>query len=280
MNILVAIDFSKSSVHALEYAINFANKVKANIQMVWVNDINTPETVFSSIATELRLEKKGNFEKLLSKYREKLIHGKLDYVIKKGKVHQEIAKQVINTNANLVFTGTHGITGFEEYWIGSNAYRIITNAPCPVITIRNDYKFKKSIEKILFTVDHSPKTIQKLETTTEVAKLFNSHIHLLTIYTTSMSSLHRRVDNKLEKIKKYLKKNNINNTVEKIKTDNITTTALKYAEKNNVDLISIMTEQEESNAGVFLGTSARQIISNSAFPVLCVQPSGMKIITK
>ncbi len=280
MNILVAIDFSKGSIHALEYAINYANIMKADIQMVWVNDINTPETVFSSVATELRREKKKNFEKLLTKYRKELIHGKLNYILKKGKVHQEIAKQVISTNANLIFTGTHGITGFEEYWIGSNAYRIITYAPCPVITLRNEYKFKKSIKKILFTVDNSPKTLQKLEPTTEVAKLFNSHIHILSIYATSMSLMHRRVDDKLEKVKKHLAKNDIAFTVEKVKNDNITTTVLKYAEKNNVDLISIMTDQERSNAGVFLGTSPRQIISNSAFPVLCIQPSGIKIITK
>lgn len=280
MNILVAIDFSKSSIHALEYAINYANIMKADIQMVWVNDINTPETVFSSVATELRREKKENFKKLLTKYRKELIHGKLNYILKRGKVHQEIAKQVISTNANLIFTGTHGITGFEEYWIGSNAYRIITYAPCPVITLRNEYKFKKSIKKILFTVDNSPKTLQKLESTTEVAKLFNSHIHILSIYATSMSLVHRRVDDNLEKVKKHLTKNDIAFTVEKVKNDNITTTVLKYAEKNNVDLISIMTDQERSNAGVFLGTSPRQIISNSAFPVLCIQPSGIKIITK
>lgn len=280
MNILVAIDFSKGSIHALEYAINYANIMKADIQMVWVNDINTPETVFSSVATELRREKKENFKKLLTKYRKELIHGKLNYILKKGKVHQEIAKQVISTNANLIFTGTHGITGFEEYWIGSNAYRIITYAPCPVITLRNEYKFKKSIKKILFTVDNSPKTLQKLEPTTEVAKLFNSHIHILSIYATSMSLMHRRVDDRLEKVKKHLTKNDIAFTVEKVKNDNITTTVLKYAEKNNVDLISIMTDQERSNAGVFLGTSPRQIISNSAFPVLCIQPSGIKIITK
>ena len=280
MNILVAIDFSKGSIHALEYAINYANIMKADIQMVWVNDINTPETVFSSVATELRREKKENFKKLLTKYRKELIHGKLNYILKKGKVHQEIAKQVISTNANLIFTGTHGITGFEEYWIGSNAYRIITYAPCPVITLRNEYKFKKSIKKILFTVDNSPKTLQKLEPTTEVAKLFNSHIHILSIYATSMSLMHRRVDDRLEKVKKHLTKNDIAFTVEKVKNDNITTTVLKYAEKNNVDLISIMTDQERSSAGVFLGTSPRQIISNSAFPVLCIQPSGIKIITK
>lgn len=280
MNILVAIDFSKSSVHALRYAINIANIIEADIQMVWVNDLNTPETIFSNFPSELRLEKKENFEKLLSKYRKDLIHGKLDYILKKGKVHREIAKQAISTNVKLIITGTHGITGFEEYWIGSNAYRIITNAPCPVITIRNDYQFNKTIDKILFAIDNSPKTLGKLETSTEIAKLFNSHIHLLSIYSTTMSSLQKQVDNKLEKVLKHFKKNNIKNTVEKIKTDNITPAVLKYAKKNNVDLISIMTEQEGSTAGVFLGTSARQIVSNSEFPVLCVQPVGMKIITK
>ena len=88
------------------------------------------------------------------------------------------------------------------------------------------------------------------------------------------------MDERLEKVKKHFVKNSIECFVKKVKTDNITTAVLKYAEKNSVDLISLMTEQERNSAGVFMSASAKQIISNSAFPVLCVQPSGIKVITK
>ena len=37
--------------------------------------------------------------------------------------------------AGLIITGSHGISGFEEYWIGSNAFKIVTYATCPVVTV-------------------------------------------------------------------------------------------------------------------------------------------------
>ena len=64
--------------------------------------------------------------------------GEFNYKIRKGKVHVEIANQAKYSDAMLVIAGTHGVTGFEEFWIGSNAYRIVTYAPCPVITVRTN----------------------------------------------------------------------------------------------------------------------------------------------
>ena len=36
--IIVAIDFSKGSLHALDYAIELANHQKSNLTMVWVDN--------------------------------------------------------------------------------------------------------------------------------------------------------------------------------------------------------------------------------------------------
>ena len=43
--ILVAIDFSKNAEHALEYALVYANKLKTDIQLIWVDNILTDDSV-------------------------------------------------------------------------------------------------------------------------------------------------------------------------------------------------------------------------------------------
>ncbi len=134
--IIVAIDFSKCSVHALEYAINIANRIKSNILMVWVDNVRSEESVFQDGQESGRKEIVDNFEELASKYRKDLLEGEITYKVRKGKVHIEIANQAKYSDAMIVVAGTHGVTGFEEFWIGSNAYRIVTYAPCPVITVR------------------------------------------------------------------------------------------------------------------------------------------------
>jgi nucleotide-binding universal stress UspA family protein len=47
-----------------------------------------------------------------------------------------IAQQAAETNADLIVMGTHGRTGLAHVLLGSNAERVIQQAPCPVLTVR------------------------------------------------------------------------------------------------------------------------------------------------
>lgn len=269
--ILVGIDFSKNSIHALEYAIQFANKVEANITLLWVNNTASSEYIFDDTLIEIKKEKRLNLEKLIEQYQKKLSPGKLSFKLRKGKVHLEVATQAKQINADLIVAGTHGVSGFEEYWIGSNAYRIVTHAPCPVITIRYDFPFKDKINKILLPIDSSQETKQKLPVTLKIAKNYNADIHVLAMYSTPIKSLQRRVDNHAIQVKEILNKEGINCVISSVEADSLTKATLNYAQENNADLIAIMTEQETTTANIFLGPFAQQLINHSAIPILSLR---------
>jgi len=269
--ILVGIDFSKNSIHALEYAIQFANKVEANITLLWVNNTASSEYIFDDTLIEIKKEKRLNLEKLIEQYQKKLSPGKLSFKLRKGKVHLEVATQAKQINADLIVAGTHGVSGFEEYWIGSNAYRIVTHAPCPVITIRYDFPFKDKINKILLPIDSSQETKQKLPVTIKIAKNYNADIHVLAMYSTPIKSLQRRVDNHAIQVKEILNKEGINCVISSVEADSLTNATLNYAQENNADLIAIMTEQETTTANIFLGPFAQQLINHSAIPILSLR---------
>lgn len=275
-NIVVAIDFSKGSIHALEYAIKIANKAKANIYLIWVDNISSSEIVYSHFTNEDRLEHKKSFEDLMKEYKGKLTNGKLDYILRKGKVHVEIAKVARQKDADLIIAGTHGVTGFEEYWIGSNAYRIVAHAPCPVITLRNEFRFGEKVNNIIFPIDNSIETKEKLPFTVNLAKIFDATIHILGLYSTTLKSVQRRIDIHAEYTANYLKENGVNYIEVRTKPENITRFIISYAEENHADLIGIMTEQENTTANVFLGPHAEQLISHSPIPVLSLRPKEIK----
>jgi nucleotide-binding universal stress UspA family protein len=276
--VIVAIDFSKTSLNALQFGIMFANKSKANVQMVWVDNTTSEEVVYEESSGEDRAEKVEMLKDLQEKNKKMLRGGKLDYKIRKGKVYIEIAQQAKSTNADFIISGTHGVSGFEEFWIGSNAYRIVTHAPCPVITIRQGFEVK-DIDKIVLPIDSTQETRQKIPVAAAIATLFNSEVHVLSLYSTTLKSVHRRVDNYTLQVRQFLEEQGISNIVSIRESDNITRSTLDYSEEIKAGLIIIMTEQETTTANLFLGPYAQQMINHSTIPVLSIRSKELVPIT-
>ena len=278
--IVVAIDFSKGSLHALDYAIAFANHVKSNVMMVWVDSHTNQDFAFSAEVNEFREEAIRNMEEIMKSKKGQLKHGKLSYKLRKGKVYQEIANQAKYNDASLIIAGTHGVTGYEEFWIGSNAYRIVSYAPCPVITVRYDFNIgPEGIKSIVLPIDSTLDTRQKVPFTVELAKLFNADIHILALYSTSIKAVQRKVDNYARQVQKYMTDAGINHYTESLQADNITNISIDYARKVNADLIAIMTEQETTASNILLGPYAQQMVNHSPVPVLSIQPKEIYSIS-
>ncbi len=268
--IIVAIDFSKTSLNALAFGIHIANKAGADLQMVWVDNTTSEEVVFEGFAHEERNEKVALLKELQEKNSKSLKGGKLDFKTRKGKVYIEIANQAKSISADLIITGTHGVSGFEEFWIGSNAYRIVTNAPCPVITLRHDFKIS-DIHKIVIPIDSSQETRQKIPVAVQMAQLFNSEIHILSLFSTPLKSVQKRVDNYAKHVMDYCEERKIKYVPVTQESENITRTTIDYAEAVGAELIAIMTEQETTTANIFLGPYAQQMVNHSPVPVLSMR---------
>ncbi|OQX73961.1 MAG: hypothetical protein B6D64_13310 [Bacteroidetes bacterium 4484_276] len=268
--IVVAVDFSSGSLHALKYAISIANKVKSDILMIWVDKTSTPESIYSVDVKSYRGEVIKRFNEIIETYQPALTGGKLDYKLRKGKIYHEIVATAKSKKADLIVTGSHGVSGFDEYWIGSNANRIVGNAFCPVVTVRNGFNIENSIKNIVLPIDNSNHTLNKTPFTARIANLFDAEVHILVIYTTPLKTMHKRVEKYADKAKKYFDTENVKYTLETVQSQNTTKTTIDYAKKINADLISIMTEKEDNKKIGLLAPSAHQIVNHSPIPVLCV----------
>ncbi len=279
-DIVVAIDFSKGSLHALDYAIEFANRVKSNVIMVWVDSHANQDFAFTAEVNEFREEASKNLEAIMKTHKSRLKPGKLTYKLRKGKVYQEIANQAKYNDASIIIAGTHGVTGYEEFWIGSNAYRIVSYAPCPVITVRYDFEIKpEGITSIILPIDSTQDTRQKVPFTVQIAKAFQADVHILALYTTTIKSVQRKVDNYARQVQKFLDEAGVNYSTESMFADNITNAAIEYAGKVDADLLAIMTEQETTASNILLGPFAQQMVNHSPIPVLSIQPKEIYAIS-
>ncbi|MCX6279538.1 MAG: universal stress protein [Bacteroidetes bacterium] len=270
--IIVAVDFSNTSLHAVEYAICLANKMKSDIHLVWVDKIITQESVYPDTSNESRNEAKRRFDELTSQCKTKLLHGlSIDYKLKKGRIHREVDSLARSTSAELIVTGAHGISGFEEFWIGSNAYKIVTFTSTPVITVRHDFEIRNCIDRILVPIDGSNETIQKLLYSVKLAKLFDAEIYLLTTHNNHLKSIQRIADKYAQKAVTWLKKNDVKFVEDSLISSDLTKAVLNYAVDVQADLITIMTEQE-TPLNIHIGAQAQQLINQSPIPVLSITP--------
>ncbi|HRY98269.1 MAG TPA: universal stress protein [Bacteroidales bacterium] len=269
--ILSAVDFSSGSVHSLRYSIYLAQVFGADIEMVWV-DNSMESSGLAAISRDLRQEVKKQFDELVAQFQPELGRFKLTYRLKKGKVYQEIGNLARAEEVDLIVAGSHGVSGFEQYWIGSNAYRIVSYAPVPVITVRSEFEMERGIHRIVMPIDSTPETGMKIPYAAAFARAFDAEIRVLGLYSTSLRSLQRKVESNMKAACKELTRQGLSSSCESRSSDNITMATIDYAETVGADLIVIMTEKDTANASIMMGHFAQQMVNNAPVPVLSVNP--------
>ena len=210
-NFLVGIDFSKGSIKALEYAVMLNKYIDSKITMLYVDKPIPTESIYATVTANYRSELHQRFEQLLNEFRQHIKEPEnLEYKITTGKVYEELANYAKKNNVDYIFAGTHGISGYEELWIGSNANRIVSTAPCPVFIVRQTYEVHDKINSILLPIDSTAETTNKLPWAIEIAKNTGAEIHIFGAYITDLTTLKNKVNKNVAMIESKLETENIN----------------------------------------------------------------------
>ena len=271
--ILVPIDFSADSINALEHGIKFANRIGANVKMLHVEQSKTFETpfYFRDLENFTGKTSKDFMNLVLYRYQRKITH-KLNYQIVNGNVATEIATIAEQEKVKYIIMGTHGTSGENSSWMGSNAFKVVTSSPCPVITIRNGF-IRDSVKRIVLPIDASKHTRRKLQATADIALAFDSEIFVIGVTETSMEDILRKVESWVSQTVDYLNQRKIKNSSVMIRGSNITDMTIDYAKSVDAELITIMTDQGQHPVSLLLGPYAQHMVNNSPIPVLTIRPN-------
>lgn len=274
-DILVGIDFSKCSINALEHALNIAAKAEKDIIMVWVNRHESQKELYNPDSGRDIIEEVTNrFEELIANYKPNF-KPQLKYEIREGKIYKQIVKAADEWDVSLIVVGTHGSSGFEEFWIGSNANKVISSTHIPVITIRRKTNIGRELKRIILPIDSTPETRQKIIYTTLLASFFDAEVFVLALYSVNSKRVQSRVDKYAGQMVEYLEEEGIKTKLVTQRADNITTSTIAFAKKMDANLIAIMTEQEHSASNILMGPYASQMVNNSPVPVLSIHPKSV-----
>lgn len=275
-SIIVGTDFSKGSYVALELAVDIANKLECDIKLLWVKrEKLLMDEEQLTIMTHLATEKL----KMLCEEHEPKLHGnKIRWEICSGKVGAVISRQARHENAPLIVIGTNGASGFEKYWMGSTAVRIVQEAPVPVLTVRQGYDFHKALERIVVPIRVNINSRQKVPPAAALARLFGAEVHILGLMDSPDQAPQLRAY--MVQTAEFLGTEGVKFKSVVKHYSNYSDTVLSYAESIKADLVVINTEQDRLLSQLFLGTNAQQIVHSSQLPVLCVHPADIFYLSK
>jgi len=141
--VLVPIDFSKFSKHALRYGCAFADEFHAELHLLHVlqdlihvvPDVGTglpaPDVYFREVHE--------NAEKALAELPGDLWSGGKEVVraLRTGTPFLEIVRYAKEEQIDLIVLGTHGRSALVHLLLGSVAEKVVRKAPCPVLTVRH-----------------------------------------------------------------------------------------------------------------------------------------------
>ena len=173
--VVVGFDFSSGSAYAVDLAIDIANRLKSDIRLVYVKEKNENE---EPIREEIE-RRNAAVEPLLQGI-------KLEYVLREGNPADELTAQAAEDHAVLLIVGTHGMSGLKTNMLGRNSYHTIEKSPVPVLIVREDFNFNKSLDTIVVPIDSSDDTRQKVGAAAMFAKAL---IAIMTEQEKSFSSL-------------------------------------------------------------------------------------------
>lgn len=197
----------------------------------------------------------------------------LNYMISRGRIYQEVVSQAESLPDAIISASTHGASGFQELFIGSNAFRIISATDKPVITLRKN-SCPETISRIVLPIDLSVDSRQKVPFTLELAKLFGAEVHVVGIHTLRGLGNKRKIRSYISQVASYIE-DNVPCETNEVFGDNVVELVNNYAQAIKADLISITTERP-SGISLIIGNTVHQILNKAEIPVLCLTPKNIR----
>ncbi len=140
--ILVATDFSPASAPALEQSVKMARRDGALLLIAHayqepglVELSHAPARVFEQWDQTLRESVERKLRPLAEYARKEGVEART--LLLTGFADEAIIEAAEQQRADLIVMGTHGRRGAARLFLGSVASRVISTAPCPVMTVRS-----------------------------------------------------------------------------------------------------------------------------------------------
>jgi nucleotide-binding universal stress UspA family protein len=272
--ILVPTDFSAFAQNALEIAADIALKNNASIMLLHANE----KVVMATPMAEYYLYDKAIEEEYLDMVNEslkktlaeiadnsKFARVKIETAVIGGGMIGVIEEVVKDHAIDLIVMGTRGVSGMEEFFIGSNTEKVIRRVSCPVLTVPSSVK---SFNKIVFPTTLKKDQANAFSALAELQDIFSGEIVLLYLNNPSQLENDQAIVARKEELLKATGLKNATLYISSVDVFNEEEAILDFAHEQGANLIVMATHQRRGLAHMLLGSITEDTVNHSDIPVL------------
>ncbi|MBK6524548.1 MAG: universal stress protein [Crocinitomicaceae bacterium] len=260
--LLVPYDFSDVADSAIEHALVTAKAVDAEVHILHV--VSKKEAI---------KEAKEKLEVALAKAKSISRVKDVNIVshVRVGNIFDDISDVSLELGAELIFMGTHGAHGWQHI-TGSHALKVVTNSATPFVIVQESKIDVNGYNDIVVPLDLEKETKQKLTLVANMAKYFNSRVHVI-IPDETDEFLKHTIKANIIFANKFFGDRGIQCTTTLAPASGFEKEVVKHAIKVNGDLIAIMNTQKNQILGAWGANHEQYIITNDAkIPALILNP--------
>ena len=251
-------DFTPVADNALNHAIATAKIVNARIYLLHVvgklKEIDAAEAQLKKVI----IEKKSDVELVPS--------------VRVGNIFEDIGDFAAEHHAELIFMGTHGMTGWQQI-TGSRAMKVIVNSDVPFVVVQEKKIGVNGYDNIVVPLDLNAETKQKLGYVANIASYFNSHVHVV-IPDEKDPIFKSKLKVNIKFAQKFFEERSLNYDISFIDHEDFEKSVLKHSEKINADLIAIMNINKGGILPGLITKPEEYLLTNDAnIPILILNPT-------
>lgn len=277
--ILVAVDGSESSLHALRESFKLASNEKSWITVVSVIPSFEGDLELVGVP-DIRTALRQPFEKALGVAKDiaNAERALIKAIEEEGEPYERIVDLADAENCDLIITGRKGTRHLEKSLMGSVTARVIGHSQRDVLVVPNGSRV--GWEKILIATDGSRYSRIAAEKAIDAAKSYGSELRVVSVVDVPSefyAEAPNAVEEMISKAKGYVKEIRLQAETEGIKAESFVGEGEAYqiitdlAKKEDVNVIVMSSHGRTGLKRLLMGSVAEKVIGHAPCPVLVVR---------
>ncbi len=269
--ILIPTDFSACATDATNAGMKLAERFNAKVH--FYSRIDLPWN-WKTLTEEERKENPEALqnihiaEVLMKDIKKQYPNVEVETAYSGGSLVENIVDYVNMHNIDFIVMGSHGSSGKNEFFIGSNTQRVIRMVHCPVLVIKEKLE-NVDFRKVVYASSFNRNDKAAFLKFKDFVKHFIPEIHLVAVQTSSLLDPPLIVQKEaMEDYKKLAAPFDCH--IHILRDFSIDKGVRFYSEEIDADLVSISNHYRHPLKRIFVGSNVEALVNHSDLPVLSI----------